>query len=321
MLKLNGSELDNLLELLNLYPGQRKKFYDMLDKLNAQCKPNTSIASNLSPMNFYANARPSVNQSTRYSAQDVELNLKLKQELLKAKKEISRLEVIKNNKDSLIPECINNFKIDKNFIGKSFDSSRIRSTLHNMDLEEICKCFARVIQSLCFRESIKVNPLIKEFNAVFVDQDPGLSDENDIYNWCRSIISKGKLDKDVLVGAVVYLERYIEKSSMSLAPNSWKKLVFISLFTAGNGKHIDQGLYGLYSQEEIERMKRSFLTLIEFNLNIKQSEYAHAYFLLRTYVNSKDKSVPIKPVKLNEAITLYQNTSENVNKEAVMKSI
>jgi len=69
-------------------------------------------------------------------------------------------------------------------------------------------------------------------------------------------------------------------------------------------------------------MERAFLILIEFNMKIKQSEYAHAYFLLRTYATDKDKSAPVKFLQVNRVLELQKNVvSEEEIKKTFLKSM
>ena len=44
-----------------------------------------------------------------------------------------------------LPECRRNADLDKNELGKSLDSCRMRSSLCNLDLEEVSRCFARAV--------------------------------------------------------------------------------------------------------------------------------------------------------------------------------
>lgn len=260
----------------------------------------------------------------RYFDQKQKLNLKLKQDLLKANEQIINLQgKVQKSRQGILPECKNNSSLDKNVVVKSFDSAHMRSTLHNMDLEEICRCFARLIETQCTKPGEKVNPVVREYNFVFVEENSEIPSEQNVYNWCRNVMAKGKLDKEVVVNAIVYLERYMDQSKINVNKETWKKLVFTTIYIASKNRYIDKTLYELYSDSEIERMERSFLTLIEYNLQIKQSEYAHAYFLLRTYAASKDKSVPSKYLDLNKVLELQHdlNKYEGVLKHSILKSL
>ena len=266
-------------------------------------RSSTAIFGTLSPTSLKLESKVDSQEELKK-----QLNLKLKQDLLSANQKIANLEKeLRNSRQQILPECKNNPAIDRNTVGKSFDSAHMRSTLHNMDIEEICRCFARLIESQCMKVSEKVNSIIYEYNSVFIEENSAAPDENNVYNWCRTIIAKGKLDKEAVVNAIVYLQRYMNQSKINVSSQTWKKLVFVTIYLASKGRYLDKILYELYSYEEIERMERSLLTLIEYNMKIKQSEYAHAYFLLRTYASSKDKSAPTKLLKLNKVLELQHH--------------
>ena len=110
------------------------------------------------------------------------MNLKLKQEVLEANQKLKILEQkVKKTKQIVLPECKTNSALDKNLTGKSFDSSHMRSTLHNMDLEEICRCYSRVIENQCKKPMGKANSVIKEYNSAFCEENELIPDENNIY--------------------------------------------------------------------------------------------------------------------------------------------
>jgi hypothetical protein len=328
MVRLTQVEVEDLMRILNVYPSQMGKFRLMIKSLSNheyKNRSNTAIFHPISPLSM-PNHRNSLVESTRYvplEPEKQETNTKLRQELQQAQAKIASLEKeIKKKSEIGLTECVNNKKIDKNAIGKSFDSSRMRSTLHNMDIEEVCRCFARIIQTQCEKKPKSVNAVIKEFNSVLSDENSDLPEENLIYYWVRNIIAKGKLDKDAVVKAIVYLERYMEKTAISVSPETWKKLVFVCLLLAGKGGYVAKEIYEFYDFEEVERLERAVLVLIEFNLTIKQSEYAHAYFLLRTYSSSKDKSAPTKFLQVSKVLDLQKNIiPESIPKQSLLKSM
>ena len=179
-------EIDNLISLLDLNQEDLLKFRKMLKKVSsAQYKQrsSTGIFSPICKTIEISNLRKSTDDGIRYFDQKQELNIKLKNELLLANEQIANLEdKLKKSKEIILPECRNNSSLDRNLTGKSFDSARMKSTLHNMDIEEICRCFSRVIESQCLRQSEKANPVIKEFNSVFIEEQNEIPSNENVYN-------------------------------------------------------------------------------------------------------------------------------------------
>ena len=326
LVNLTQQELSALITSLPLYPGQVSKFQKMISEISKNLyayRSNTAVFPTISPTSCSGPRRDS---ECRPPIEDFsqQLNLQLKSQLEAAKSKLAVLQsqVLVLDKPK-VAECEFNLRIDKNITGKSFDSSRMRSTLHNMDMEEVCRCFARVIENQCKRTAGKTNSVVRQVSSVFFDQVFDEPNEKNVYNWVRIVIAKGRIEKEAVVNGIVYLERYVDKSEITVLPESWKRLTFITLFLASKlGKFHQQEFLEIYSEGEIESMERAFLILIEFNLKIRQSEYAHAYFLLRTYTTDKDKSAPIKLLKVDKVLELQKSIiPEETIKKTFLKSL
>lgn len=313
------------MDSLHLLPGQSEKFRKMISELSRklyQYRSNTAVFPALSPSSLSLKYKEPEQCNNLMASQ--ELNFQLKSQLQAAKSKLASLETqVSTSKKITIPECEFNKKIDKTVTGKSFDSAKMRSTLHNMDIEEICRCFARVIEKQCSEKQGKINPVIRELNSTFFEENIDEPNEKNIYNWIRNIIAKARIEKEAVVNALVYLDRYVNKCEIPVSSESWRKLTFTSLFLASKlGVHYCQPFLQIFQQEEIERMERAFLMLIEFNLKIRQSEYAHAYFLLRTYATDKDKSAPVKFLQVGQVLDLQKGiVSEEAIKKTFLKSM
>lgn len=68
------------------------------------------------------------------------------------------------------------------------------------------------------------------------------------------------------------------------------------------------------SQKEINTLERVYLELIEYKLNIKGSEYAKYYFILRTAAERTNEKFPLKPMNVDNVIAL-QNKAVKVKKQ------
>jgi hypothetical protein len=325
LVELTQRELQTLIDSLHLYPGQFHKFQKMLSSISKDIyafRSNTAVFPTITPSHFSDHRRDSAGFDSVESSQKLNLQLKSELEAARAKLSLLQSQVSASAKPRLV-ECEFNTRIDKTVTGKSFDSSRMRSTLHNMDMEEVCRCFARVIENQCKRTAAKVSPMIREVSSVFFEETADDPSEVNVYNWVRSVIFKGKIEKEAVVNGIVYLERYADKSEMTILPQSWKKLTFTALFLASKlGKHYQDNFYQIFDVEQVESMERAFLILIEFNLKIRQSEYAHAYFLLRTFTTEKDKSAPIKFLKVDKVLDLQKAIiPEETIKKTFLKSL
>lgn len=368
---------------------------------------------------------------------DVE-NSKLKQELEEAMSKIKELEFQLNEPESpkiqraskkmgkvevreeLEEEKINPFEPlpevkEKNFeVGVSYDSSKLRSTLHHIDLEEMSRALSRVILRIVIhgmevernrnvvpslRESlaslpdlyedykkdtikskssllssigtysmdysqdsfhplpnlsqiteksfegspqkqfteagdIKVPKDIQElFNTQFDDFNSFAGvppNEDEIYNFCKNVIARSRMEKEVSILCLIYMERFIEKTGIYVSEKNWKKLIFMCLVLASKiwddesyeNVHFAQ-VFSMITLKEINAMELIFLSMIDYEVNIKNSDYARYYFVLRTNAQKNNKSFPLKPLDVEVVLKLQHNSNnaETVLREKMAESL
>jgi hypothetical protein len=133
-----------------------------------------------------------------------------------------------------------------------------------------------------------VDPL----NAVAVRTVPN---KWDIYGFLRDVMVNFRLEPEVSVVTLFYVERFTELSLVALTPDNWQRLTISSMMLASkvwNDESFENiefaQLCPLYTIDEINTFERIFLKCIGYNCAVKGSEYAKTYFLLRT-LGAKDK--------------------------------
>lgn len=129
----------------------------------------------------------------------------------------------------------------------------------------------------------------------------------DIFHYCRNIMLNFRLQPEVSVITVFYLDRFSETSGVALTPDNWQRLVITAMMLASkvwddeSFENVEFAqLCPLYTLEEINTFERIFLKSVEYNMSVKGSEYAKAYFLLRT-LGARDAAdfglQPMDPVR------------------------
>lgn len=166
-------------------------------------------------------------------------------------------------------ECSDNKQIDRDEVGISYDSWKMRSTLANLDIEEMCRCLSKVIQrhieytaslpnkidhslpdflddvrkpsagsfeSLNYsEESLQyIEPLSRMFERAFNDPycNASIPDDSAIYNYSKNVILRSKMEKEASIICLVYLERLIIRAGLRISSLNWKRLLFTSLVLA-----------------------------------------------------------------------------------------
>lgn len=420
MLK-TSTEMDDVCNYLKILPGHRAKFNKLIEFLRS---PKSEFTRNSS----ICKEKPQTNSTkSRYhdsedvlalcSEKSLEIdyeNVKLKQELEFAQKKIRELEGQLQEDSPKIPvkkmdpfEPMPEIEKEVTEVGVSYDSSKLRSTLHHIDLEEMCRSLSRIILTIVkhgmevernrnlipdLRESlaslpelyddykkdtaksksslmssigtysmdysmdsahpimeltqitekswegspqrpfidageVKVPPNIQEiFNREYDDYNSFtgvIPTEEEIYNFCKNVIARSRMEKEVSILCLIYMEKFIDKTGIYVSEKNWKKLLFMCLVLASKiwddesyeNVHFAQ-VFSMISLREINSMELIFLSMIDYDVNIKNSDYARYYFVLRTNSQKNNRSFPLKPLDVDVVLKLQHNTN---NAESALK--
>jgi len=128
-------------------------------------------------------------------------------------------------------------------------------------------------------------------NAVAVRSVPG---KWDIYGFLRDVMINFRLEPEVSVITLFYIDRFSELSGVSMTPDNWRRLTITAMMLASkvwNDESFENiefaQLCPLYTLDEINAFERIFLKCVGYNMSVKGSEYAKTYFMLRT-LGAKD---------------------------------
>ncbi|XP_050629481.1 cyclin-Y-like protein 1 [Macaca thibetana thibetana] len=142
-----------------------------------------------------------------------------------------------------------------------------------------------------FEESI--HPLSQE-------KAPGKSFEHDptrncIFRYFCTLFQIIKLTAPCAIVALVYIERLLTSANIDLCPTNWKKIVLGAMLLASKVWR-SRGLCSVddsqnpkdIAVENMSKMEKCFLELLEFNIHVSASVYAKYYFDLRALANDYD---------------------------------
>lgn len=133
--------------------------------------------------------------------------------------------------------------------------------------------------------------LLDPLNAIAVRSVPN---NWDIYGFLRDVMVNFRLEPEVSVITLFYLDRFSMMSGVALTPDNWQRLTITSMMLASkvwNDESFENAEFAqlcpLYALEEINTFERIFLKAVGYNMSVKGSEYAKTYFMLRT-LGAKD---------------------------------
>jgi hypothetical protein len=112
----------------------------------------------------------------------------------------------------------------------------------------------------------------------------------EIYYYCKYVIVSGRMEKEIPILCLVYLERFLLKTGILMNFANWKRLTLISLILASKiwdddsleNVHFPQVMSDI-TLKEIAGLEAVFLRLTDFDLVIRGTEYAKYYFILKTF--------------------------------------
>ena len=389
LISLSENELNNLLDSIRFFPGHRSKFVGILALLRKhQIKeaPNKRSSSQRSSSkkptshpvpcrNQMSSSRPQLKKILS-DCSDLDLNTRsgtdrsdMAIELEEAYKKIRELTIqLENRSPSPGKSCsfdpfepLPSVSHEIRELGMSYDSSKMRSTLHYLDIEEICMCLSKYLRKM-ITGSIKSNgfplspgssrseittfesvheeiPLgIQEiFNKQFYDpfsKTGVVPDEDEIYNISKNIIIRSKMEKECSIICLIYIERLKNITGICPSERNWKRLLFFCLILSSkiwdDESYENQNFADVFSNitlRDINNMEVTFLNLIDFKVGINKSEYAKYYFILRTFADKNHRSFPLVPLdvdtvrKLQSAANNAESKLREIHEENLYKTL
>ena len=102
--------------------------------------------------------------------------------------------------------------------------------------------------------------------------------------------------------ALIYINRIIALTGLSLHPTNWRPLILISLMIAQkmwDDKYLSNAdfayIYPFFNAEQVNTLEMKFLEMIQYNTHVKFSLYSKYFFELKSL--STDEA-PLKPMDL-----------------------
>lgn len=124
--------------------------------------------------------------------------------------------------------------------------------------------------------------------------------ESDIFEYCRYVTTNCKMENEIPIICLVYLERFITKTGILLTNENWKRLTMIAL-CIGSKIWDDDSLENVHfpkvmpdvTLKMINVLEHQFLQFLDYDLVVKGSEYAKYYFILRTLSDELKAETPL----------------------------
>ena len=213
----------------------------------------------------------------------------------------------KNNKDSSNDN--NKDKVNDNISLKKYQEQ----TLNTQDIESSYIIDVKNIQEFKLYLKTKLEIFDEDYlyisNSIPAKRPMQSPDPQTIFEFCANIMLLTKMEKEIIIIALIYIERLIFNTGLLITSRNWRKLIFIALLIASKiwdddsleNIHFSQ-IFAHLKIGEINSLERNFMELINYKVFVKFSEFMKYYFALKDmclkFNYNGEKIVGIKPDKI-----------------------
>ena len=213
----------------------------------------------------------------------------------------------KNNKDSSNDN--NKDKVNDNISLKKYQEQ----TLNTQDIESSYIIDVKNIQEFKLYLKTKLEIFDEDYlyisNSIPAKRPMQSPDPQTIFEFCANIMLLTKMEKEIIIIALIYIERLIFNTGLLITSRNWRKLIFIALLIASKiwdddsleNIHFSQ-IFAHLKIGEINSLEKNFMELINYKVFVKFSEFMKYYFALKDmclkFNYNGEKIVGIKPDKI-----------------------
>lgn len=196
----------------------------------------------------------------------------------------------------------------------STSSLYINSTMAQPDNDELLRCLATAI---LYHIEKGVQSPHKTFYDIFNEEKFPITkskidarkmpDVDVIYKFLAMIFKAERLDAECGIMCLAYVERMITLTGLTMDPVNWRRIVLSALILASKVWE-DQSVWNVdflpvfdnLTAQDLNKLERQFLALLQYNVSLTASLYAKYYFELRTFSKVDSTHFPLQPLdKLN----------------------
>ena len=157
-----------------------------------------------------------------------------------------------------------------------------------------------------------------EYDTEIMDHDMVVQDicEADIADYCKYVVISCKMENEIPVIALIYLEKLMLSTGILLTKFNWQRIILICLVLASKiwdddsleNCHFPKVMQDV-TNNEINKLEQAFLEFIDYKLVLKGAEYAKYYFIMSTLAESINKD--------DQALSPFENEIRNKKSERV----
>ena len=110
-------------------------------------------------------------------------------------------------------------------------------------------------------------------------------DHKEVYKFVRTLFVQAQLASEVVMVTLIYLERLLTYAEFGFCATNWKRLTLGAIMLASKVWD-DQAVWNVdfcmiinANVDDLNTLERSFLEILQFNVNVPGSVYAKVWFI------------------------------------------
>eukprot|EP00038_Savillea_parva_P007626 m.171485 g.171485 ORF g.171485 m.171485 type:complete len:351 (-) comp13381_c0_seq1:290-1342(-) len=167
----------------------------------------------------------------------------------------------------------------------------------------------------------KLLPLTED--PVPADYDQCIPSDAEIYSFMDRLFEAAALSAECGIITLVYINRCIQYTELAMHASNWKRIVLGGILMASKVWD-DQAVWNVdycsilprIDIEEMNELERTFLEMLQFNINVDSSVYTKYYFELRRLAEETDRPFPLEPMSKERAAVL-EATAKHIQDHAL----
>jgi len=214
----------------------------------------------------------------------------------------------------------------------------ISDTISQPDVEEVLRCMAKKLLAYikvgaaeCQKTYFDVfNEMIHPITKSVVNFYK-LPSEDAVFGFVKFIYVYERMDPECVIMCLAYIERLIEYTGVTIDISNWRRVTLASWIVSLKAWE-ELAVYNLdflgcfdgkVTVRDLNFLEMHFLSLIQYNVHMKASDYAKIYFELKNYSKFDEARFPLKPLTKEKGSVLEKrsSSSQHIAKQQVRKSV
>lgn len=154
--------------------------------------------------------------------------------------------------------------------------------------------------------------------------------EGDIFDFISRIFTAAVLAAESAIITLVYINRAIVYTELSLHASNWKRVILGAILMASKVWD-DQAVWNVdfckifprITLDEMNDLECTYLEMLQFNMNVESAVYTKYYFDLRSLAESAHRAFPLEPLSVDDASRLQALSAKRqqaVKEESMLRN-